>query len=200
MLYVERYFAKNIPGDAIVIDTTSRSKNWSKGLSPFVLEGGNLYEAYYATNVENAWQASKVYKEFVGADGNPTKEYFLWANRIWRDPKAHRYPMGKGSIPEYSWWNGEKLDYVEARKRIYIPIYTRAVLKSCAFDHLLTMYKKEDKDIYLLDFDGYNHVKQEKSLKKVIDDPKEKMGHAFVVYGLLTKLVGKKEFNNKKLF
>jgi hypothetical protein len=35
--------------------------------------------------------------------------------------------MGRGAKPEYSLWDGERLDYIEARKRIYAPLYARAV-------------------------------------------------------------------------
>jgi len=200
MLYVEKYFAKNIPKDAIIIDTTSRSTNWSRGLSPFLLDGGILYKDYRAENVENAWQASKVYSIHIDKNGDPTPEYFRWADQIWKSKHAMRYPMGKGAIPEYSWWDGEKLNYIEARKKIYIPLYSRAVLTSDAFSTLLDLYRKEYRDIYLIDFDGYNHLKINKSMSEVINDPKMKMGHAFVIHLLLTKFINKPEIKTKKLF
>ena len=200
MLYVEKYNRKNLPKDAIIINTTSQSPNWSKGLSPFFLEGGNLYGGFYSANVENAWQASKVYKEYIGLDGNPSKEYFNWAQKIWQDTYAHRYPMGRGAIPEYSYWDGEKLTYVEARKKIYIPIYSRAVLKSEAFEKLSEIYQKEERDIYLIDFDGYNHRNLNKTIEQVINDPREKMGHAFVIFDLLIKKYGDKKIQSKTLF
>lgn len=200
MLYVEKYSRKSFPEDSIVIDTTSRSNNWTKGLSPFILPGGHLYGKYYAKNVENAWQASKVYLDFVDVNGDPKSEYFEWAEKIWNSNYAYRYPMGKGAVPEYSWWDGEKLSYVEARKKIYIPIYQRNIIQSPAFRRLFELYKIEERDIYLIDFDGYNHVKLNKSIDEVINDPKEKMGHAFVIYNLLTKLFKKAEVKNKTLF
>lgn len=65
MLYVESYRNMfSLSDDVIVINTTSRSNNWTKGLSPFNIYGGHLYDNYYATNVENAWQGTKVYKQF----------------------------------------------------------------------------------------------------------------------------------------
>ena len=33
--------------------------------------------------------------------------------------------MGKGKIPLYSWWKGQKLDYINARKQIYVPLYSQ---------------------------------------------------------------------------
>lgn len=200
MLYVEKYSRKRFPADSIVIDTTSRSNDWTRDLSPFNLPGGHLYGDFYAKNVENVWQASKVYLEFIGPDGNPSPKYFEWARKIWNSDYAYRYPMGKGAIPEYSFWDGEKLTYIEARKKIYIPIYARAVVKTVGFKTLLELYKSEERDIYLIDFDGYNHIEKGKTLEQVINDPKEKMGHAFVIYLLLTKLVEKKEVKNKTLF
>jgi len=195
MLYVEAYAKRNsIPENAIIINTVSRSTNWTKGLSPFILPGGHLYGDYYSVNMENAWQASKVYEEFADENQNPKPEYFEWADKIWKSTYAFRYPMGRGRKPLYSWWNGEKLTYVEARIKIYIPIYARAVIQSEAYKKLLEIYNNEKKDIYLIDFDGYNHVKMGKSLEEVITNPNKKMGHAFVLYGLL------KQQDKRRLF
>lgn len=37
MLFVESFRNKfTLPDDVIIIDTTSRSNNWTKGLSPFI--------------------------------------------------------------------------------------------------------------------------------------------------------------------
>jgi len=188
MLYVEAYWNKDrLPDTAIIIDTTSKSRNWTKGLSPFILEAGHLYGNFYAKNVENAWQASKVY-ECHDNNGMPTKDYFLWAQKIWNDTYAHRYPMGKGVKPLYSWWDGKKLTYIEARKKIYIPIYARSVIKTKAFKQLLYICRTAPKDVYLIDFDGYNHIELGMSLTEVLNNPDKKMGHSFVLYSLIEKI------------
>lgn len=187
MLYVESYKNKlSLPDTAIIIDTTSKSDDWSKELSPFVVRCGALYDDYFAKNVENGWQFSKVYKEYDN-NGEPSPAYFEWAQKGWKSSYAYRYPMGKGVVPLYSWWNGEKLDYIAARKKIYVPLYARGVMATKAFKKLLYIYRHTKKDIYLIDFDGYNHIKMGKSLTEVINDPKMKMGHAFVLYSLLEK-------------
>lgn len=41
------------PEGAVVINTTSRSNNWSVGLSPFLLGPVDLYGNYKSMNVEN---------------------------------------------------------------------------------------------------------------------------------------------------
>lgn len=188
-IYVCSYRDK-IPKDSIRIETTSRSTDWSKGLSPFVLPAGHLYANYSATNIENAWQYSKVYLEHIDESGEPTEEYFKWAQDGWSKKYAVRYPMGKGAKPEYSYWNGEKLSYIEARKKIYAPLYSRALLKSNAYrilKSICTEAKNSNQDVYLVDFDGYNHIEENISFKDVINNPDRKFGHAFVIWFWLNK-------------
>lgn len=182
-IYVERYNAK-IPDNAICVNTTSRSNNWSRDLSPFVLGPVDLYNGYIAENVENAWQYSKVYYDYLDDNGDPSEEYWKWAKKGWSNNYANRYPMGKGMVPEYSYWNGEKLSYIEARKKIYIPIYGNAVKDIYAFRKLKKL-ASEDKDMYLIDFDGYNHKRIGMSYHEVINSKTKKMGHAFVLAMML---------------
>src|SRR5574342_482141 len=92
------------PPNSILINTTSRSNNWSRELSPFFLGPVKLPNGYTSLNVENAWQFSKVYKEHVDINGNPSEAYWEWAIRGWSSEWACRYPMGKGVKPEYSYW------------------------------------------------------------------------------------------------
>lgn len=165
------------------INTTS-SAGWSSGLSPFLLGPVRLYGGLVARNVENAWQYSKVYPGQSGPDGNPSQGWRRWAEAGWRNPRAVRYPMGRGARPLYSWWNGEKLDYVTARKHIYVPLYAGAVVKTDAFKRLLQM-QREGRPIVLWDYDGYDHIELGMTLDEVLNDPGRKMGHAFVLAMLL---------------
>jgi hypothetical protein len=171
------------PTDIPMIETTSHSKNWSRGLSPFFLGPCTLYNNYWSYTVENAWQYSKVYKEHMFM-GELSPDYFHWAIAGWSNPRANRYPMGKGAKPEFSFWDGKKYKYIEARKNIYIPLYSEAVKKSDAFKQLVIVYK-ENKDICLLDFDGYNHLGLGMTLEDVVENPNRTMGHAFVLAMLL---------------
>lgn len=173
------------------VNTTSRaSVPWHRDLSPFFLGPVKLYEGSVpgaARNMENAWQFAKVYKKHVGPDGDPTDDYFRWAQEGWGYARAVRYPMGKGAVPEYSWWEGERLGYVEARKRIYVPLYTRAVMRTRGFAKLRSLYR-ELGEVVLWDFDGYDHHELGMSLKEVLNDPERKMGHAFVLAMILSEL------------
>ena len=169
------------------IDTTSRSRTWSRGLSPFLVGPVELYDGFRSLNVENAWQFTKVYQEHVGPDGNPTPDYWAWAKAGWEDQRAHRYPKGKGRAPMFSWWDGKPLGYVEARKTIYIPLYARAVAATQAFHILLDEYRRRD-SLTLWDFDGYDHRALGMTYRDAVNHPTRKMGHAFILGYLLERL------------
>jgi hypothetical protein len=104
MIYVCGY-SDEVPEESILINTTSRSDNWSKGLSPFFLGPCELYDGYTSKNVENAWQFSKVYSDHVDVNGKiRDDEYFEWALKGWNNKQAFRYPMGKGKLSLFSYW------------------------------------------------------------------------------------------------
>jgi hypothetical protein len=121
-----------------MINTTSGSAEvWARGLSPFNVGTCPLYGAHRAQNVENAWQFCKVYPEHVDETGDIKPAYWEWAKAGWADPIAHRFPMGRGRVPLFSLWkDGERLGYIEARKKIYCPVYAEAVTRTAAWDRL----------------------------------------------------------------
>lgn len=167
-----------------VINTTSHSKvDWQVAFSPFYLGPVKLYDNFFSKNLENGWQYAKCYKEHVDIDGNPNEEYWNWATNGWNNPKAVRYPMGKGAKPEYSYWNGHKYGYVDARLKIYFPMYRDAVKHTEAFEILKEVHKKQN--IALWDFDGYDHEKMGMTLTEVLRNNKRPMGHAFVLKSML---------------
>jgi hypothetical protein len=172
------------PEGVSVINTTSRSDNWSRLLSPFFLGPVDLYSGYKSINVENAWQFSKVYEYYLENNGSIGERYFKWAQDGWNDIKAHRYPMGKGIKPLYSYWNGKTLNYVEARKEIYIPLYSESVKKTNAFNKLKKLYN-ECQDLYLWDFDAHNLTPGTFDYWDLWNNPNIKVGHAYVLAMLL---------------
>lgn len=175
-----------IPNDCVGVNTTSKGGMWAD-LSPFNLGPCPMYThngvQIVAENMENAWQFAKVYQEFADANGNPTDRYWSWAQKGWTDLKAHRYPMGRGARPLYSLWAGKRLNYIDARKIIYAPLYARAVQTTAGYQQLVEL-AHGDRTIMLRDFDGYDHTGQ--TLADVANNPRKKMGHAFVLKALLT--------------
>jgi len=167
------------------VNTTSQSKEaWSKQLSPFLLGPVRLYGIMKAKSVENGWQFAKVYAQHTDQDGDPTGAYWKWATEGWQNPRGVRYPMGKGAAPEYHYWDGEKLDYITARKRIYIPLYTRAVWHTEAFQMLKAQAEIRD-DLYLWDFDSYEYRRQGMTWEDAVNNPERPLGHAMVLAMLL---------------
>ena len=179
--------------NTLIINCTSRSKEekWRQ-LSPFFLGPVQVPmgtgDTFESNTHENAWQYAKVYKKHARKkDNNPTKEYFRWAKEGWSNPKAVRFPMGKGAKPEYSLWGEKKLGYIEARKEIYAPTYTKLVMETEAFKELKEIYESgKYKTIWIRDFDGFDNVALGRDYKQVLNDPKRKMGHGFVLAGCLT--------------
>lgn len=158
---------------------------WQNDLSPFKLGPLKLYGEFEARTMENAWQYAKVYSEHVDSNGEPTDKYWDFARKGWLNPRAVRYPMGKGARPLYSLWQNEKLGYVDARKRIYAPLYANLVIKTKGYAKLKNLFETEEQ-IILRDFDGYDHDSKGMSLTSVLNHQGLKMGHAFVLKMLLT--------------
>jgi len=177
-----------IPSGVVAIDTTSSSGDFRE-LSPFILP------APPAQNLENLWQFSKVYKKHImPIDGYPDASWYKWRDAGYANPRAVRYPMGKGAIPEYSLWDGEKLGYIEARKQIYAVEYSSNVQWTNSYQKLQDAYAeccRTNKELILLDYDAYDHQALKMSLVDVINNPKRKMGHAFVLIMMLTDLLEK---------
>jgi hypothetical protein len=94
--------------------------------------------------------------------------------------------MGKGAVPEYSYWDGKKLSYIDARRAIYAPLYANAVEKTIAYKRLQELYK-ESGELWLWDFDAYDHRAENLSYKEVLMNEKKKMGHAFVLAMMLSE-------------
>lgn len=188
MIKIVPLWTKPAPA-GIVVNTTSSARGcWSQGLSPFLLGPVDLYDGLVSRKVENGWQYSKVYADFLDGNGDVAPSYWTWAKQGWDAWRAERYPMGKGSKPEFALWQGERLGYIESRKRIFMKLYASTVAKSAAFDTLQQKYQEAlntGQDLILLDFDAYDHVGMGMSYDDVMNNPAKTMGHAFILAMLL---------------
>jgi hypothetical protein len=183
-----------LPADAHAVNVCTNSQSWARALSPFVAGPVWLYGDEYAKNVENAWQFSKVYAKHTDDNGDPTPEYFAWARQGWADGYAHRFPMGKGAVPEYCWWDGAKLGYIDSRKRIYGPLYLEAVWTTSAIARLFAL--ADEHDVWLRDWDG--RVTDE-TFTEVLNNPSKKAGHAFFLKALYDQDPGLAELDWPRL-
>ena len=163
-------------------DVTTHGSTF-RPLSPMLLGPVPLYAGMWSRTMENAWQYAKVYPAHTTG---LKPGYLEWALAGWDNPRAVRYPMGKGAKPLYSVWAGQFLDYVTARRRIYIPLYAQAV-RFHQLD-LFTLLRGTGDDsghLVISDFDAYDHRALGYSWDDVINDPERKMGHGFVLAMML---------------
>ena len=170
----------------MVVDTTNNDANaWTAGINPFLIGPCKLYDGHEAQNMENAWQYAKLYAVHATRNSEPTVAYWQWAMAGWANPKAVRYPMGRGKAPLGSQWQGEMLSYIEARKRIYAPLFAEATQKTAGWKQLQELHRTS-KRLFLRDWDGWNMEKHGiRTLTDVLNNPNRKMGHAFVLKMLL---------------
>jgi hypothetical protein len=136
-------------------------------------------ETYCVQKFENAWQFLKFYMD------QSIEEWREWARDGFSSESAQRFPQGRGAVPLGSLWKGDTLRYVEARIVVYAPLYARCVLEhaSEALEYLRALYKKGP--LALFDYDGYAHRTAGLTLQDVIYNTRRKMGHAFVLAGLI---------------
>ncbi len=168
--------------EPVVWTVSHASEDWQRDLSPFFLGPVPLYAGREARCMENAWQYAKVYASEADEHGEPTAEYWRWATQGWARG-AVRYPKGKGAKPLYLLWDGQRLDYLQARQRVYWTLYRDAVRRTKGFERLVQLHERGP--LTLFDFDGYDHERREMSLRDVANHAARPMGHAFVLKAML---------------
>jgi len=157
-------------------------------LGPIDYEGDEFTEGKEVSvkNLENLWQFSKVWTGEVDSEGNPTKEFCERRKLGWNQEKGQRHvKKGNGvnrNVPLFSFWKGEQLSYLEARKEIYCPIYAELVTETKAFKKLEEMLNA-GYNIQILGYDGYDV--EGNSLEECFLDVSKPFGHELVLYALL---------------
>lgn len=114
----EEKIRKEYP-DSVIVDVTSHAKDSMIRLSPFYPHGGipvPFSPGWTAMSVESIWQGLKVF-ETAGVDTalfrNNTMKDLKRTVRKYGKPKGHRKGVG----------GSELLEYIQARKLIYVPTY-----------------------------------------------------------------------------
>ena len=217
--------------DRVVINLTSRNpdRDFAEQVSPFYVGPVTGPDGASADSLEVFWQVGKVFPHH-DHNGQPNAAYFAY-----RDKMYHAAP---GSIPKpvmrhpyksfgydaddmlyWAYWNPEKgeyerLSYLEARKKVYVPEYAKLVANTPAMKYMKKLLD-EGKKIALLDFDGFSYYNEEamkvryrayvakcrkrkepilrsekdftdiKDMKSAVNFADTPVGHAFVVKALL---------------
>lgn len=172
------YYEKT-PDGYFNLDVTSRNKKLKNYLSPFLLGPVRTPDGLTAHVVENLWQFGKVYSQLADENGNPTEEFFQWRENGFSDYKAHRHTLpGK---PLYHWWNGEKLSYTESRKRVYIPVFTMAIMQRPDVIRQLKQYLEQGGKVAIRDFDGFNFKANGFDYESFMNYEAKRLGHGHVI-------------------
>jgi hypothetical protein len=154
------------------------AKPW-KELSPFFIGPVDFINSKGQIDscpiFENYWQGSKVWKNVtkqnqkkpewtwpsethIGKDGEPNNAWRKWHDALLAHEKAVRRPNGK-AIPEYALWFNkesgeyEKLDTIEARKKIYIPVLKELYRKHPVYQKMLKEFRG-GQNMILIEPDG----------------------------------------------
>lgn len=153
--------------DAILADVTSQAKDGLVKLSPFYPHGGvpvPFSPGCVASCVEAIWQGLKVF-ESCGIDVS------LFENCTMRNMKRTVRKYGKPLGHQKGVTGTELLDYIEARKQIYIPTF-KWVLENRVSDIVQRLREaSKSKTIVLLDYDTNSDV----------ENPKKPLSHAFLI-------------------
>ncbi len=138
---------KNYP-NAEVIDLTSKAKEPFVKFSPFYPHG-NIPVPFspdtYAASVEGIWQGLKVFQK---EDIDTSKFEINNMKGLKRSVRKFGYPLGhRQGI------NGQLLDYLTARKQIYLPTYTWVLQNKLTELIELLNEKARTNDLIFLDFE-----------------------------------------------
>lgn len=163
------------PGFRPIVVMTESSEYGSLG--PYVLKDDK------GRILENVWQFSKVYPNVpasiqrysrwnnkiiwqhpaevhVREDGVINKQYWEWREKGMNSMHPIRYPVGKKHMSKCIYALKEKdgeflkrLDYISARKEIYVPIYLKAVVDQPQFRDLKEMIDRGD-NLLIIEIDG----------------------------------------------
>ena len=129
----------------------------------------------------------------VDSSGKITNLYWEWREKGMNNWYAIRYPNGfKGRHTVlYSLWEDknkeyQKLNYIEARKKIYCGEYARLAPKTEHFKKMKKMIS-EGKNLQILEVDGPEGGLDidEKTIREKINDPAKPFGHGYTIAALL---------------
>lgn len=153
--------------EAILADVTSKAKDGLVKLSPFYPHGGipvPFSEGITASCVEAIWQGLKVFEHY-------DIETTLFNNYTMKNLKRTVRKYGKPLGHRKGVYGTELLDYIEARKQIYLPSY-RWVLENKVQEIIERLHEaNKTKTIVLLDYNTNDNI----------NNPMKPLSHASLI-------------------
>jgi len=192
-----------------------------KELSPMLLGPVIIDGKIFAKNIEDGWQGSKVWSaHMTNGHFDPSKDTFWvsgnkkinpdsddwipewekWSQYIRMSGfgKRRHFKIDKSqtnpNVPLFQYFRGERLSYVEGRKKMYVRWYYELVQKTEAFLYLKERFEAGT-SLNFLEFDGTPRDSaeilpeelSEKKLREMINDANVVFGHGFVLAAALLR-------------
>jgi hypothetical protein len=176
------------PPGAEKLNVTSAQATNNKNrrdFSPMTSNDGyqSPYDGTIFYNFEAFWQSGKV---FEGIDEEKSKKFWKKV----KEPKR-RYPGSKGKKVLYAKWDGndEKMNWVDSRKKVYVPLYHSYMEGKEMATEWKKKVQEQQKDVVIYDFDGPRQVNGDVMCKEVtleflrdkINDTRFPFGHGYIV-------------------
>jgi hypothetical protein len=167
------------------------------------LEVAWQYSKVYSHVINGAGKLVDLGGKFLTKDsrGNlaPSKAWFQWRDAAFRNPCfTHTHPAFKsnkklvrrayaqGSQIAFWYWDGEILNRLEARQKIYARLYRQFAIKTPGFKRLRKIVRRGE-DLKLFDKDGYDWVDLGMTPEDCVNDT-HSFGHGLVIALLLQKI------------
>jgi len=151
------------------------------GLDPVNIGPLNLYKGWRSNNLHNAWEYSKVYKEYT-SNGQPTQAYWDWASKGWDSDKPAKVSKKKYM---YHVWDGAKYGIIEARKRIFASIYIKSIFDTKDYAELRNAVNNCNKTVAIVASQSLDYKKS--SLTEALFSPDKEFGYAFLLVMMIAK-------------
>lgn len=168
-----------VPSDAIALNVTSWSKEWTRCLSPYFLGPVEVAPGIWAKSIENGFQYSKLYPDFAKND-EPLPEWWFWAQAGWRNPRPIHHPFGKKRadlgyvvVEDHgsNFFKWKIISHDEARNIFFVRWYADLVQKTPEYQALKELYQHAEQDIYLVDFEGYLYDREHLKMADILASP-----------------------------
>lgn len=165
---------------------------------------------------ENIWQFSKVYANVpkstqyysrwdatviwdhpeekhvdyhVDGTHSLTDEYYAWRAKGFGATHAVRYPVGFQARHKclYTLHDGKRLDYISARKQLYIPLYCELAKQQTCELELLRKFYRSGQSLVVIEVDVPIRltVITKEMIKAAIADPTKAFGHGYCLAALI---------------
>jgi len=183
--YTNTYYTNQVDDnleDYVIVDVTSRCvrnkefmsehPTFAKDLSPFYVGPVISSDGVKSEVFEIFWQCGKVYP-CHDENGKPNAEFFKWRNNLYSQRVCSKDLMRHAcndlgythkDTRYFAYFDKTKneyipLNYVESRKKVYIPEYAKLVYNTESFKWLKSIVDS-GKKVALVDFDGYNYYSE----------------------------------------